>query len=43
MVRHLIGKTMEVYIDDMVVKTKELKNHLVDLKAMFDIFRTYRL
>lgn len=27
----LIGKTMEVYIDDMVVKSKEKIDHLSDL------------
>jgi len=43
MFRHLINKTVEVYIDDMVVKTKEPENHLADLKTVFDILRTYRL
>lgn len=43
MFRHLIGKTVEVYIDDMVVKTQEPGGHLKDLKAVFDILRTYRL
>lgn len=43
MFRHLIGKTVEVYIDDMVMKTKELEGHLKDLKAVFDILRKYRL
>ena len=43
MFRHLIGKTVEVYIDSMVVKTNEPKNHLAHLKAISDIFRTYRL
>ena len=32
MFKHLIGRTVEVYIDDMVVKTKELEGHLADLK-----------
>ena len=43
MFRHLIGKTMEVYIDDMVVKTKEPEDHLADLKVVFDILRTFQL
>ncbi|GMP50878.1 hypothetical protein CsSME_00017309 [Camellia sinensis var. sinensis] len=43
MFKHLIGKTVEVYIDDMVVKTKESKGHLADLKEVFDILKTYRL
>mgnify|MGYP003702344765 CR=1 FL=1 len=43
MFKHLIGRTMEVYIDDMVVKTKEPKGHLDALKAVFDVLKTYRL
>ncbi|GMP32862.1 hypothetical protein CsSME_00006426 [Camellia sinensis var. sinensis] len=43
MFKHLIGKTVEVYIDDMVVKTKESKGHLADLKEVFDILKRYRL
>ena len=27
-----LGKTMEVYIDDMVVKSRELQDHLADLR-----------
>lgn len=41
MFRHLISKTVEVYIHDMVVKTKETVNHLADLKAVFNSLRTY--
>ena len=40
MFRHLIGRTVEVYIDDMVVKPKD---HLEDLRAVFDILKIYRL
>ncbi|GMP91390.1 hypothetical protein CsSME_00042113 [Camellia sinensis var. sinensis] len=43
MFEHLIGRTVEVYIDDMVVKTKEPEGHLADLKAVFEILKTYRL
>ena len=43
MFRHLISGTVEVYINDMVVKNKELVSHLADLKAVFDILKTYRL
>mgnify|MGYP003702207483 CR=1 FL=1 len=43
MFKHLIGKTIEVYIDDIVVKTKEPKSHLADLKEVFKILKTYRL
>ncbi|GMP26675.1 hypothetical protein CsSME_00003020 [Camellia sinensis var. sinensis] len=43
MFKHLIGKTVEVYIDDMVVKTKKSEGHLADLKEVFDILKRYRL
>ena len=43
MFRHLIGRIVEVYIDDVVVKTKEPEGHLADLKVVFDILKTYRL
>ena len=43
MFRRLIGKIVEVYIDDMVVKTNEPEDLLEDLKVVFDILRTYRL
>ncbi|XP_026445572.1 uncharacterized protein LOC113346222 [Papaver somniferum] len=39
MFRDLIGKTMEVYIDDMVVKSKQKESHFIDLQKMFDILR----
>ena len=36
-----IGKTMEVYVDDMLVKSKEAKNHIEALDEMFQILRRY--
>ena len=38
-----IGKTMEVYIDDMVVKSKKAETHLADLLQTFSILRQYSL
>ena len=32
-----IGKTMEVYVDDMLVKTKEASDHVTHLSEMFDL------
>ena len=43
MFRDLLGKTMEVYIDDMVVKSKEKADHIADLKVTFDILRQFQL
>ena len=36
----LIGKTMEVYIDDMLVKTKEHLDHTKHLQETFELLRT---
>ncbi|KAL0307245.1 UNVERIFIED_CONTAM: hypothetical protein Sradi_6141800 [Sesamum radiatum] len=38
-----IEKNIEVYIDDMVVKSKEAKDHIIDLEETFSILRNYRL
>ena len=35
----LIGKTMEVYIDDMLVKTKERLDHMKHLQETFELLR----
>ena len=32
-----LSKTVEVYIDDMVVKSKRSQDHLADLSQIFDI------
>ena len=36
-----IGKTIEAYIDDVVVKTKHIDTLVDDLRLMFDNLRTY--
>ena len=36
-----IGKTVEVYVDDVVVKTKHVDSLLDDLRLTFDNLRTY--
>ena len=43
MFREQIGKTMEVYIDDMVVKSKKAEDHSADLLQTFAILRQYGL
>ena len=37
----LLGKTMEVYIDDMLIKSKERPDHAAHLQHVFDILRIY--
>ncbi|XP_074374821.1 uncharacterized protein LOC141715244 [Apium graveolens] len=38
-----IGKTMEVYVDDMLVKSRKASDHIDHLTEMFDILRKYRM
>ncbi|NCG69415.1 hypothetical protein GWJ21_16645, partial [Bacillus coagulans] len=38
-----LGKSMEVYIDDMVVKSKVIAGHIGDLRDVFEILRGHRL
>jgi hypothetical protein len=39
----LLGVILEVYIDDVVVKSSGFKNHLVDLCLTFERMRKYGL
>jgi hypothetical protein len=39
----LLGNTMEIYIDDIVVKSAEFSSHIVDLCKAFDKMRWYGL
>jgi len=39
----LIGKTMEVYVDDMIVKSKADVDHDHDLRKTFDIFLAFSM
>ena len=43
MFKEQLGRNMEAYIDDMVVKSKTTKNHLADLKETFEILRKHCL
>ena len=36
-----IGKSMEVYVDDMLVKSKAICNHIHDLSKCFATLRRY--
>ena len=38
-----IGRNVEVYIDDMLVKSKEEEDHLDDLKETFNTLRQYNM
>ena len=41
MFRPLLQKTMEVYIYDMLIKSKERPDHANHLQQAFDLLRTY--
>ena len=43
MLESQLGKNIEIYIDDMVVKSKMVSEHLGDLRAIFEILRKYKL
>ena len=38
-----IGRMMEVYVDDMLVKSRVALEHIAHLAEMFDILRLYRM
>ena len=43
MFRDKIGHTVEVYIDDMVVKSKQETRHIEDLQGVFEVLRQHKL
>ena len=43
MFRDKIGCTVEVYIDDMVVKSKQESRHVKDLQGTFEVLRQHKL
>ena len=38
-----IGKTVEAYVDDVVIKTRHVESLLDDLRLTFDNLRTYEI
>ncbi|XP_075662890.1 uncharacterized protein LOC142632343 [Castanea sativa] len=43
MFAHQIGRNVQVYIDDMLVKSRREDGHLDDLKGTFNTFRSYNM
>ena len=43
MFRDKIGRIVEVYIDDMVVKSKREMQHIDDLKEVFEVLQQHKL
>ncbi|KAM1192775.1 hypothetical protein ACFX2G_013324 [Malus domestica] len=40
---NMLHKNIECYIDDVIVKTKKISDHLKDLRMMFNKLRNYNL
>ena len=38
-----LGKSIEIYINDMVVKSKVVSEHVGDFRVIFDILRKHKL
>ena len=38
-----IGRTVEVYIEDMVVKSKQEVRHIEDLQGVFEVLQQHKL
>ncbi|KAL5571888.1 hypothetical protein UlMin_021485 [Ulmus minor] len=43
MFKDQIGKTMEVYVDDMLVKSLKTEEHIQNLRETFEILRRYKM
>ncbi|CAA0824193.1 Unknown protein, partial [Striga hermonthica] len=43
MFARLIGHTMEVYVDDMLVKSEQASDHIAHLSEVFDILQKYSM
>ncbi|KAL0415447.1 UNVERIFIED_CONTAM: hypothetical protein Slati_3376600 [Sesamum latifolium] len=41
--RPQIGRNIEVYVDDMLVKSKKTKEHVKNLEETFSVLRKYKL
>ncbi|KAL0420688.1 UNVERIFIED_CONTAM: Retrovirus-related Pol polyprotein from transposon [Sesamum latifolium] len=41
--RKKIGRNVEVYVDDMLVKSKKVEDHVIDLEETFSVLRKYKL
>ena len=43
MFKDLIGESMEVYMDDMLIKSKTTGDHIEHLNQMFNILQKYQM
>ena len=43
MFAHQLGRNVQVYVDDMLVKSVRENDHLSDLQEIFDTLRSYNM
>ncbi|XP_058211645.1 uncharacterized protein LOC131323822 [Rhododendron vialii] len=43
MFKQQIGRNVEVYVDDMLVKSAKARDHVTDLKEIFQVLRKYQM
>lgn len=43
MFKGMIGETVEVYVDDMIIKSKDEEAHAADVRKVFKVLQKYRL
>ncbi|XP_059669203.1 uncharacterized protein LOC132314344 [Cornus florida] len=43
MFKHQIGRNMEVYVNDMLVKSLKAEDHLTDLQETFEVLRSHKM
>src|ERR1043165_3966767 len=43
MLKDVIGETVEVYVEDMIIKSKDEANHSADVEKIFKVLQKYRL
>ena len=43
MFARLLGKKVEAYIDDMVIKSKKSRDHINNVEKVFEIFQRYKM
>ncbi|KAL0456070.1 UNVERIFIED_CONTAM: hypothetical protein Slati_0946200 [Sesamum latifolium] len=41
--RSQVGRNIEIYVDDMLLKSKEAQDHVADLEETFSVLRKYKL
>jgi hypothetical protein len=43
MFRDQIGRNLEIYVDDMLLKSIQVANHIADLEETFNTLRGYKM